>query len=203
MPKITQIKVTRMGRYALFSDDGFLFSVDEETFFKQDIHEQDELSEIELEMLREKSDTRSAMNSAGRLLAQRAHSAGELKQKLQRRYDDDTIEAAVCRLSELGMIDDEEFAIQRAKSLALRGKSRMEISAKLYAAGIPRDVAQCAMDELCESEAERAVAVLKKNYMSKLLAGEHKKVMAALLRRGFSYGDAKEAMDTVGEHIDE
>ena len=50
--KITEIKMTKKGRYALFCGEEFLFSVDESTFADFGLHRDMELSDADLEQLR-------------------------------------------------------------------------------------------------------------------------------------------------------
>ena len=82
MPKLTQVKETKRGRYALFFDGEFAFSLDEDTFAMAGLHTGDELEEWQIHDLQTKSDTRKAVDKAMDLLALRDHAAGELYQKL-------------------------------------------------------------------------------------------------------------------------
>jgi len=87
MPKLTQVKETKRGRYALFFDGEFAFSLDEDTFAMAGLHTGDELEEWQIHDLQTKSDTRKAVDKAMDLLALRDHAAGELYQKLCRSFD--------------------------------------------------------------------------------------------------------------------
>ena len=102
MPTLTAITETKRGRYALFFDGEFAFSLDEDTFAACALHAGDELTETEIYDLRQKSDARRALDKAMDLLALRDHAAGELYQKLCRKFDPHTaaelsIEAAMRR----------------------------------------------------------------------------------------------------------
>ena len=57
---ITRISRTRKGRFALFCDAGFLFSVDEETFFTEHLVEGLTLDDGQLDELLRKSDAQRA-----------------------------------------------------------------------------------------------------------------------------------------------
>ena len=78
MPTLTAITETKRGRYALFFDGEFAFSLDEDTFAACALHAGDELTEAEIYDLRQKSDARRALDKAMDLLALRDHPAGEL-----------------------------------------------------------------------------------------------------------------------------
>ena len=110
MPQLTQISETKKGRYALFFDGEFAFSLDEGTFANAGLHKDDELEPWQIEELRKKSDTRRALDKAMDLLALRDHAAGELYDKLCRRFDPHSAAAAVARAGELGLLNDEDFA---------------------------------------------------------------------------------------------
>ena len=94
MPRLTRITETKRGRYALFLDDAFAFSLDEDTFAAAGLHAGDELTEPAVAELRRKSDARRALDKAMDLLALRDHAAGELYAKLCRRFDPHTAAAA-------------------------------------------------------------------------------------------------------------
>lgn len=148
MPQITAIKETKKGRLALFLDGEFAFSLDEETFAAADLHVEDELDAWQLEELRRKSDTRKAVDRALDILALRDHAAGELYQKLCRKFDPHSAAAAVAKAEELGLLNDESYARRRAAELLRKRKSRREIAADLNAKGIDRDTAAAVLEEL-------------------------------------------------------
>ena len=97
MPQLTQIKETKKGRMALFFDGEFAFSLDADTFAKADLHEEDLLEEWQIEDLRKQSDTRRALDKAMDYLSLRDHAAGELYQKLCRKFDEHSAAYAVAR----------------------------------------------------------------------------------------------------------
>ena len=211
MPQITAIKETKKGRLALFLDGEFAFSLDEETFAAADLHVEDELDAWQLEELRRKSDTRKAVDRALDILALRDHAAGELYQKLCRKFDPHSAAAAVAKAEELGLLNDESYARRRAAELLRKRKSRREIAADLNAKGIDRDTAAAVVDELVAApaagegyrpELPAAVALIEKSYARKLAEGKRPQVMAALARRGFPHGVIREAVDRFAGEAD-
>ena len=70
---ITRISRTRKGRFALFCDAGFLFSVDEETFFTEHLVEGLTLDDGQLDELLRKSDAQRAKDKAFGYLSAREH----------------------------------------------------------------------------------------------------------------------------------
>ena len=201
MPKLTQVKETKRGRYALFFDGEFAFSLDEDTFAMAGLHTGDELEEWQIHDLQTKSDTRKAVDKAMDLLALRDHAAGELYQKLCRSFDPHSAAAAVAKMQELNLLDDAGFARRRATELLRKRKSRREILNDLSAKGIDRDTAADVVEELFAEnedgespELETARALVARQYASKLAAGKRDQVAAALARRGFSHAVIREVL---------
>lgn len=191
MPQLTQISETKKGRYALFFDGEFAFSLDAGTFADADLHQDDELEPWQIEELRKKSDTRRALDKAMDLLALRDHAAGELYDKLCRRFDPHSAAAAVARAGELGLLNDESFARRRAAELLRKRKSRREILMDLNKKGIDRETAAAVVEALGDEEEDpdlaSARALVQRQYASKLAQGKEPQVAAALARRGFSH----------------
>ena len=147
MPRLTQIKETKKGRLALFLDGEFAFSLDEDTFAAAALHQDDELEDWQIEELRKKSETRRALDKAMDYLSLRDHAAGELYQKLCRKFDAHSAAYAVARAGELGLLNDASFARRRAAELLRKRKSRREILNDLSAKGIDRDTAADVVEE--------------------------------------------------------
>ena len=200
MPRLTRITETKRGRYALFLDDEFAFSLDEDTFAAAGLHAGDELTEPAVAELRRKSDARRALDKAMDLLALRDHAAGELYAKLCRRFDPHTAAAAVARVGELGLLNDAGFARRRAAELLRKRKSRREILQDLAAKGIDRETAADALAALVPADGEEdpdlasARALVERQYARKLAEGKTQQVMAALARRGFSHAVIRAAV---------
>ncbi len=201
MPQITAVKETKRGRLALFVDGEFAFSLDPETFADADLHEEDEIESFRLEELRCQSDTRKAVDRALDILALRDHAAGELYQKLCRKFDPHSAAAAVAKAEELGLLNDADFARRRAAELMRKRKSRREVEQDLAAKGIDRDTAAQVLEELYahedgpDPEVAAACALVQRQYARKLAEGKRPQVMAALARRGFSYAVIRTALE--------
>ena len=201
MPRLTQIKETKKGRLALFLDGEFAFSLDEDTFASAHLHEGDELEDWQVEDLRKQSDTRRALDKAMDYLSLRDHAAGELYQKLCRKFDGPSAAYAVARAQELGLLNDADFARRRAAELLRKRKSRREILNDLSAKGIDRDVAAEAVEALYQTDEDgedpelaTARTLVERRYAAKLAAGKREQVAAALARRGFSHAIIREVL---------
>ena len=137
-----------------------------------------------------------AEGKAFRLLARRAHSEKELREKLKAGgFSGAVIDGAVRRCRELGYLNDEAFAIQRARMLAtgrLEGDRR--IADDLRERGIDGDVSRLAIaearGELTESDA--AERFLRKRVRGRPHGSfdeqDKARLARALMRKGYSTG---------------
>ncbi len=194
--KITDITVTKKGRYALFCDESFAFSLDEESYLKSRVRIGDELTQADLQALREQSDYFSAKNKALDYLSYREHSEKELRDKLLRRFDEHTSAQAIGRLKELGLVDDAAFAKKYAQELIERRRlSKRAAAAKLYEKGIPKELSNEALAAYEDDERSAIRAVVERKYRAKLRdADKRKNVFAALARLGFKTADIREVL---------
>ncbi|WP_367924901.1 regulatory protein RecX [uncultured Ruthenibacterium sp.] len=200
---IGSIRETRRGRYALFDEEErFLFSVDDETFVKNHIREGMTLDAAALAELQRQSDTRRAKEKALGYLSLRDYSSGELYQKLCRVFDEHSAAAAVAEMNRLDLLDDERFARSRVAWLVGQNKSVREIRYQLEQKGLDREMIERVLTELEPNEFEACCALIRKSYLRKLANGEREKVLAALARRGFAYGTAREALECCFEELE-
>ena len=141
-----------------------------------------------------------ALNKAVALLAQRARSGGEIRQKLERaHYLEDTIDMVLYKLEKERLLDDEAFARDFAASCARRQMGRSRIRMELTRKGLPRDIIDRTMEELPQEEADEAAIQLARKLLRRHngedARKEMQKVLAAMARRGYSYEDSKEAIE--------
>ena len=103
-------------------------------------------------MPKEASPQEKAKQRAFRLLAMRARSEKELRAKLKEKgFDESTVEEVAARLRELNYLDDESFARQWARNLAVNklfGNRRIEAS--LEEKGISRPLIREVLTEARE-----------------------------------------------------
>ena len=143
----------------------------------------------------------TAVDTALRLLARRAHSRAEMRQKLARRgYEEDEVGSAMARLTEIGYLDDAAFArgLVRHRS-ATRGS--LAVSAELAAKGIDRRGTAEALAELDpESQLASATRLAERMCPRGQEIGYREmldRVGVKLLRRGFPSGIVRAACRAV------
>ena len=147
------------------------------------------------------NDTRAAMEAAGHLLSRRAHSQAELRRKLAAKgFEDDTVEAAIARLGELKLVDDEEFAEQWVEERAQRmGLGPRRLRAELEAKGIPTEVIEGSLPEgLGDLERAKILAAERLMKLSRLpLQKQATRLFVWLVGRGFDEETAEAAARSV------
>jgi len=127
-----------------------------------------------------------ARERALRLLALRARSRAELQKKLaERDFSKSAIDRVLENLGELGYLDDEAFAVNRARHLAMnRLYGNRKIEEQLREKGIDREAAQAAIREVREEfpEMEGIARSATKKLQGRGIDGLSKKERLALAR---------------------
>jgi regulatory protein len=138
------------------------------------------------------------LNYAVRALGGRAHSTGELREKLRRRAERaEDVEAVLAKLKELGYLDDKRFAESYAAArLENQGLGKMRVLRDLRQRRIAPQLAEQVTEKTYEETDETKLIeeFLKRKYRGKKLGeflGEEKNLAAAYRRlryAGFSAG---------------
>lgn len=194
MAVISDIKTTKKGRYALFCDDEFLFSVDEATLCEFRLKAGMTLSDEQIIRLKDSSDSRRALNKAMDYLDLRDHSSGELREKLLRSFDEDTADYAIAYLKRLDYVNDSSFAERYAEELLVRKhKSMAEARACMYKKQVGREESEAALSVYDNIDFENAAYLAENKYAGK----PREKTAASLLRRGFNGAAVRAAIGRV------
>ncbi len=142
-----------------------------------------------------------AMARAGRWLALRPLTVAEMRRRLTAGgFDTETIEGAIARLLELGLLDDLAFAEQLVEERARKGLGPEALRAELEAKGIDSDTAEAALAGSRNDETQRATEVaakLLKRLVDRPLPKQAASLQQGLARRGFSEEAVGAAVRTV------
>ena len=198
MPEITGAK-GRRDRVRICVDGEFWAEIDAAVATERGLREGAAFSSEELEEARVAGERPLAMGRALSLLGYRARSEGEVRTRLGRYgYASGTVEVVVARLFELGYLNDEEFARQKAREKAQRYGPR-RVSADLQKSGVGREMAAAAVEEefAGRSELEDARSAVARRYNGVGSEAEARRVYGFLARRGYSAGVCAEV---AGEH---
>lgn len=203
--KIIAVSRRRRRLYLLTFEGGDPIEVDVTTFDESPYREGCDITEEQLNTLLATSQRNRAKERALYLLGLRDYSCHELEQKLYTEATPEIAAAVVERLQEVGLLDDERYAARLARSLS-EGKHypRRRIEQELRRRGISNGLIQTVVFDLEGEDFEQALALLQKKYYNKLNDPDsRRRVIAALARRGFSYGAIRRAMDEMGAPEDE
>ena len=194
--EISEIKMTKKGRYALFCEEGFLFSVDEGLMVKYSIATGSRFSSAELDNIRKSCDLAKAKDRALTIVGTRSHSKKELFDKLVKHYDEYTARYCVDALSSYGYLDEESYAKECVNMFRQKKMSLFEAKRYLKCRGLDDQLCEAALEGYEEGEADRIKALVEKKYASKL-AADRRKVISALYGKGFSMSSIKEALGSM------
>lgn len=205
--RITAIEPAKGERFRLYTEDGYLCTLDGETILANHIHagcevDADTLNELDLQ-----AQYRRGREKAYDLLGYRDHSRKELYDKLLR-YISPQAAAMVCDLmEEQRFLNDEAYAQKYARyCLETKKWGARRAKYELIRKGIDPLTAEAAL-EACEVDTVAQIcAIIEKKY-TRFLNDEDprakKKLTAALMRLGYDYSDIREAVARCGEEAPE
>ena len=189
----------RGSKIHLLLDDEYQITTDVNFWAENYIKDGTDITQEEWNSLVDKINYRKAFNKCADFLSRRDHSVRELREKLLRTVDEVSAEKAIERFEELGYLDDEKFARNYAEHLFKnKNYSNNHVKQELYKKGISRDIVAEIIEDSEIDSVESIITIINKKYYSKLNAENGKeKVVAALMRKGFSYGDIKAAFNRI------
>lgn len=119
--ELTAAEPRRKGLVQLYLDGEEAVKLDREVFLRAGLRPGDQISDEELHQLILDSDARRAKEKALYLLEHRNHSKRELTEKIARTAASwEAAEAAAGQMEELGLVDDQAYARDRAREMFLR-----------------------------------------------------------------------------------
>jgi len=186
-------------------DRGRFASLPAESLVGLDLIVGREIGPLVLERLQELADLEAAHRAALRALARRAHARFDLRRRLlQRQHPPNAVEGALNRLSAVGLLDDERFALDYAAAKARRGRGPARLVRDLQSQGVDRRVAEDAVRRSLAAEgvdpadAVRALAEKRARQLAGLPAAVRKRRLSAFLaRRGFEAHQIWEVVESL------
>jgi len=202
MPQITNLKqqVKNKDRVSVFVDRKYSFSLSSWQWAGAGIKVGDEVTEKQVEELKDSSEFGKLHDKALMWLMLRPRSAWELEDYLRRKSENEALRTAVAnRLKEKKYIDDQDFAQRWVENRRLlKSVSKLKLKQELIKKRVPKEIIEdtLAADETDELEVLK-VLVEKKRKISRYQ--DDQKLMAYLARQGFRYGAIKEAIEAEKE----
>ena len=179
----------------LLLDDEYQITTDIDFWAEHYFKDGTEITQEEWESLTDSIYFKKAVDKCYDLLSRRDHSVKELKTKLLRTVDEKNADKAIEKMLEYGYLDDEKYARNLVKYLAeSRNMSKNHIKQEMFKHGIPNEIINLVMEDYEFDNVSSVVDLIMTKYRNKLNNEDgNKKVIASLMRKGFSYSDIKNA----------
>jgi regulatory protein len=200
---VTDIKqqIKQTGRYSVFVDGKYSFSLSELGIINNEIKIGLELTKADLIRLKQESSFDKAYSRVLNLLARRPRSEWEVRDYLKRKKENtDTIEKLVSKLNDRRLLNDLTFAQAWVENRRLlKNMSKRKLTQELRAKHVRDEIIDEVMgqDEADEREVLKDL-IMKKRTQSRY--SDELKLMQYLARQGFNYGDIKAALSELNEN---
>jgi regulatory protein len=200
--KITAIKtqVKRAGRYSIFIDGAYSFSLSDMALLESKLVSGQELTAEEVESYKQLADDDKLYGRVLQYIALRPRSEWEIKTYMERKKASPALVGIILnKLSISGYVDDQKFAeaFVRDRQL-LRPTSKRKLQLELRKKNVPSGIIQ---EVIAEEGGEDSIA-LQEIITSKRRQSKYQddlKLMQYLSRQGFGYGDIKAALQVESE----
>lgn len=203
--KIVEIKPSKLHLNSVHLSDGQEVLLDKDVCAEHSLMTDMEIDSGELENLKFQSDYVRARSRALWYLDRMDYSEKALFDKLvQKGFEKKAASDVVAKFVELGLLDDRRFGERLCEKLLTSGSSKRAAMQKMYQKGLPYDLCRELLEENDTNEEDAILKLIEKKYAQKLGDKEnYQKVYAALVRRGFSYGDVSRALKKYLEDFSE
>ena len=198
MVKITEVRFVR-SFVNIRTESGASFWLRQDDLAGTNFSEGAELEEEEFLQAVRVRQYPHALELAVSMLARRPCSKGEILSRLKtRRYMDDVAELVVYKLEKENLLDDRDFCEQWIRYRLARHYGPAVIRQELRMKGVPADIIDEAFDRTdTEDEVDHALLLARKAW-KRTCKGEdirksRQKVIASLVRKGFSWEQARHA----------
>lgn len=204
---ITVIRRMRGNMYGIYSGSELVAEIDAQTLAEEDIVAAGNyISEAELERIRFDSECRRARAKALGIIARREVSSSQLAQKLEQAgFGVDASAAAVEKMVESGLVDDERCARMMAEDIYhLKHYGRRRCAYELAAKGIGRDLAESVAAEL-EPDPQETIYGLLTGKLARDMDTEAgiRRCTNTLMRYGFEPSDIRAVFSRLRDELEQ
>ncbi len=184
----------RAGRYRVDFSDGSVMRLYRQTLEDFALYSGKELSEAEMDTLREAAGQMSAKMRAVRIVSASSVTKRDLEQRLiQKGEDQQQAKAAVQWMSDLDLLDDSRVAEQVVQRCISKGYGLARAKQALYEKKVPRKYWEEALSDYPD-QLEEIEGFLRHRLGEDDDPKERKRAIDALLRRGHSYAVIRKAL---------
>ena len=201
---ITAAEERKKGLTALYIDGEYAVSVDTVTLISSGKKAGSEISDEELYELIGNSRINRAKEKALYLIEYRSRTRKEIWDRLVPLFGETAAQAALDRLEELGLINDESYARELAEQLITKKHySRDRTVYELIKKGIDKETAEEIADEYEVEPCQQIRALIETKY-ARAMSDEKGRARAvnSLRAMGFRWSDIREVMSDYEEYDD-
>jgi len=196
--KITQ-QVKSKGRYSIFVEGAYGFSLSEAALLESKLARGHELSASDLKGWKKHSAEDKVSINALRYAAMRLHSKWEMEMYLQRKEVSPALtENILNKLININILNDLTFARSWiAARRLLRPTSKRKLQQELRAKRVSDEIIEKVFSEDETSEIEVLNELITKKRRLPKYRADNLKLMQYLARQGFNYGDIKNVLEDI------
>lgn len=201
---ITDIQPQRRdnARVSVFIDGAFAFGLHIDLQLEHYLKKGDVLDEEKIALMLKQDTVKKATATALNLIAYRPRAGGELTTKLRERgYEAEAIDGAIGRITELGYLDDRDYANRWVESRQLhRPRSTRMLKQELQQKGVDREIIESTIEEAEIDEFGDALALGRKKAESfRALDPQvrERRLSGFLARRGYGYGVIRRVLEAL------
>ena len=187
----------RAGRHTVRFEDGTVMRLYKQTVQDYGLYPGLELTDTQMESLRESANAMSAKMRAVRIVAASNVSRNDLEQRLVRKGEDlKQAKAAVQWMEDMHLIDDRRTAEQVVQKCIHKGYGVARAKQALYEKRIPKEYWEEALEDYPD-QLDSIVAFLQSRLCDSNDPAQVRKTVDALLRRGHSYSRIRKGLEQI------
>ena len=195
---ITEVSVQKNNpqRVNVYSEDGFLFSLDDAYALSRGIKAGRVLTPKETENLIMESQFSKARSKALDILSRKNITRHDLEKKLKEDYDVSVVTQVIEEMEELGYIDDYAYTLLFLESAVSKLWGRKKIEYELSLKGVDRNTIEDAMAEYTLPSAEEIAEYIAVKYPDEDMGDRrtYQRVMRFFMSRGFDCSEISDAI---------
>lgn len=193
----------RAGRYTVRFEDGSVLRLYRQTMEDFALYAGLELDETQMERLQTAAGAMSAKMRAVRIVSASTVTARDLEQRLTRKGETpEQAKAAVEWMRELDLVDDRQAAEQIARRCADKGYGIARARQALYEKRVPKALWDEALADYPD-QTEHIIRFLQSRLGDSWTPQVLRKATDALLRRGHSYSEIRQALKALSGDTDD
>ena len=195
--RIVELKPSRhrQGRFLAKLENGDILRLTEEELLRFRLRPGTELDGDALEALRTSVKTSTAKAAAANIIGSRALSKKELTRRLVKKGSEESdAQAAADWLENLGAVDDAAYAASLVRHYGEKGYGPARVREELRRRGVDRALWDEALEKMPDPAEILDRLIEKKSGGDLSDRKELKRISDGLMRRGFSWGDIKDAL---------